>query len=246
MAAARAASVCGRRYGDSAARRWNTWARGEEDVLRLLKEGSTVRRVPAAATRDSTRSASASRLLASLGIAAVALAGAVSVEAPRAPKARALAHVAGLARSLQRIFEARREGRAHRGVGGETSVPAMPLSAPDVKTLLRFQMMAAELAHTAEKATTVQQAAAVSVRLDAVMDELGDVLQGADPELAAEFRKTVTEGPSSPAALGPRAAALVGWIKGAVEAEKWEIRVKAGAEAYAKARIREERKTGSW
>lgn len=40
------------------------------------------------------------------------------------------------------------------------------------------------------------------------------------------------------------ASVLVGWLEGAIEAETYEMRVKAEAEAYAKERIRSERTVG--
>jgi len=84
---------------------------------------------------------------------------------------------------------------------------------------------------------------AVKAQLDALHAQVLASLKNADPSLAAEFAKIVrTDGGMFTAEA--QAAALVGWKKGVVAAELFEAKMKAEAEAYAEARVKEERRVG--
>jgi hypothetical protein len=120
----------------------------------------------------------------------------------------------------------------------------MALDLEHTKRLIRLQGVADELLGAARRADTKAEQDAVGEHVDAVMQEVLEVLDDVEPGMADEFRQTVVSGGRSSAAVGPRAATLVGWLKGAVAAESLEKRMQAEAEAYAQARVEHERPIG--
>jgi hypothetical protein len=112
------------------------------------------------------------------------------------------------------------------------------------KRLIRLQGVADELLGAARRADDPAEETSVGEHLDAVMKEVLELLQEADPEMADEFRQTVVEGGTGAGSVDPRAATLIGWLKGAVAAESLEQRMQADAKAYAEARIEREHPIG--
>jgi hypothetical protein len=66
--------------------------------------------------------------------------------------------------------------------------------------------------------------------LEGLIDEVHETLRNADPALAEEFERIVIG--TAGARLSPtaQAAILTGWLKGAVEAETLEVRIRVGEE----------------
>src|SRR6266550_4120875 len=120
----------------------------------------------------------------------------------------------------------------------------MALDFEHTKRLIRLQGVADELLGAAQRADSKAEQDAVGEHVDAVMQEVLEVLTEVDSEMADEFRQTVVSGGRSSAAADPRAATLLGWLKGAVAAESLDKRVQAEAEAYAQARVERERPIG--
>jgi len=121
---------------------------------------------------------------------------------------------------------------------------AVGLDLAQTKRLIRLQGVADELLGAAQRADEPAEEASVAEHLDAVMNEVLEVLQEADAEMADEFRQTVVEGGTGAGSVDPRAATLIGWLKGAVAAESLEQRMQADARAYAEARIEQEHPIG--
>jgi hypothetical protein len=120
----------------------------------------------------------------------------------------------------------------------------VPLDLGHTKRLIRLQGVADELLGAARRADTTAEETAVEEHLDAVMSEVVEVLAETDAEMAEEFRQTVVAGTRGAGSVGPRAATLVGWLKGAVYAESLEHRIEAEAQAYAQARVEQEQPLG--
>lgn len=64
--------------------------------------------------------------------------------------------------------------------------------------------------------------------LEELIDEVQGTLRNADPALADEFEQIVIRAPGARFSLIARAAILTGWLKGAVEAETLEVRIRVG------------------
>ena len=64
--------------------------------------------------------------------------------------------------------------------------------------------------------------------LDEVVDEVDSVLRDAEPNLAEEFQRIVNAESARRLDFSARSALLTGWLKGAVEAETLEIRLRVG------------------
>jgi PAS domain-containing protein len=120
----------------------------------------------------------------------------------------------------------------------------MPLNWEQTKALMRYCGMAEELVESTSQIRSIQSANAIDGRVVAVGEEVLRILLDADPEMAREFNAVVMEGSGMGVRAVPRAAALLGWLKGAIESETWEARLRAEAEALAEARLREERGVG--
>jgi hypothetical protein len=83
----------------------------------------------------------------------------------------------------------------------------------------------------------------VGDQLRGVIEEVALAVEGTS--LAEEFARIIPrEQQIFWRDVDPRASALVGWLRGAVQAESFQMRVDAEARAYAEARIREERRVG--
>lgn len=85
---------------------------------------------------------------------------------------------------------------------------------------------------------------AASNQLDALIGRVRDVLAAADPQLASEFDNVVTRANRTMWGADASASALLGWLKGLSAAEEIEAQRSANAEAYAEAKLREERSVG--
>jgi hypothetical protein len=120
----------------------------------------------------------------------------------------------------------------------------MPMSRAKTKALMRLQSVAEELGQVATRADSPAAAIALNDRLLSVIDEVSRTVT-ADNRLAAEFETIVVKGtprrsrPQQAAEIIPTAAALVGWLKGAIEAETWDTKLRADAAALADAPDRE-------
>ena len=106
----------------------------------------------------------------------------------------------------------------------------MSLTWGGIKRLVRLQAVAEQLASIArrgeETATSRDYGGRIDVMLDDLVNEAHDVLQDADPALAEEFERIVTGRRALPLSLTVRASILAGWLRGAVEAETLEVRIR--------------------
>jgi hypothetical protein len=66
--------------------------------------------------------------------------------------------------------------------------------------------------------------------LEGLIDEVHETVRNADPALAEEFERIVIGAPDRRLSLIARAAILTSWLKGAVEAETLEVRIRVGDE----------------
>lgn len=117
----------------------------------------------------------------------------------------------------------------------------MALTWEQTKKLSRMQGVVGELRDAARRASdshAVKRQAAVRQQLDAVVAQVLELLEEADPTLAAELRGIAeTEGGAT--ATEAKVVAVYGWLKGAVEAEALDMRVREEARAYGEARAHE-------
>jgi hypothetical protein len=102
----------------------------------------------------------------------------------------------------------------------------------DIKQLVRLQAVAEQFAVIAQRGEESGEWRAVGRGLSGVLEALIDgvhrALSGADPGLAEEFEQIVIDTTSEQLSLNARAAILAGWLKGAVEAETLEVRIRVG------------------
>jgi hypothetical protein len=66
--------------------------------------------------------------------------------------------------------------------------------------------------------------------LEELINEVHVTLEADDPALAQEFERIVMETSGGRLSLNARAAILIGWLRGAVEAETLELRIRVGEE----------------
>jgi hypothetical protein len=66
--------------------------------------------------------------------------------------------------------------------------------------------------------------------LQVLIDEVHGTLDDADPALAEEFERIVIGSSGTRVSIRARAAILTGWLKGTVEAETLEVRIRVGEE----------------
>ena len=101
-----------------------------------------------------------------------------------------------------------------------------------IKRLVRLQAVADQLAIIArrgeEPATSRDYGGRIDFVLDELIDETHDVLRDADPALAEEFERIVTRRRAFPLSVAARASILAGWLRGAVDAETLEVRIRMG------------------
>jgi hypothetical protein len=114
----------------------------------------------------------------------------------------------------------------------------------DTKRLARLQGLAEELLAGARATRGPETMRMIDQHLDKLMDEIAALLEGADAVAAAEFHRTVRSVTGGWSGAPARAAAVVGWLRGAVEAESLERRIAAEAQAYGEERARQERGVG--
>jgi hypothetical protein len=84
----------------------------------------------------------------------------------------------------------------------------------------------------------------VGKQLNALLGEMRAQLRGAEPEEAEFSRLFPHEEKIFWRDAEPRASALAGWIRGAVDAAILSVRIEAEARAYAEQRLKEERGIG--
>ena len=108
----------------------------------------------------------------------------------------------------------------------------MSLAWGDIKQLVRLQAVAEQFAVIAQRGEESGEWRAVGRGLSGVLEALIDgvhrTLSGADPGLAEEFEQIVIHTTSERLSLNAQAAILAGWLKGAVEAETLEVRIRIG------------------
>jgi hypothetical protein len=122
----------------------------------------------------------------------------------------------------------------------------MALSLPALKQVMRIQGSADELLRAAKAGDSGADLRPVAASLDRLCDETSALLREEDSALADEFERVVREPGHQTAwrqaeALGSN---LVGWLNGLTAAERFEAEVNKNAEAYAEARLRQERPVG--
>jgi hypothetical protein len=110
----------------------------------------------------------------------------------------------------------------------------MSLTWGGIKRLVRLQAVADQLAVMAhpDQASVMAPAAGgrgLSVILDELIDETHEALRDADPDLAEEFKRIVTETTDEAwLSLAARASLLAAWLDGTVEAETMEVHIRMG------------------
>jgi hypothetical protein len=108
----------------------------------------------------------------------------------------------------------------------------MSLTWGGIKRLVRLQAVADQLAVIARRAEEPVISREYGGRIDFVLDELMDethaVLRDADPALAEEFERIVTRRRAFPLSVAARASILAGWLRGTVDAEALEVRIRMG------------------
>jgi hypothetical protein len=103
----------------------------------------------------------------------------------------------------------------------------MSLTWGGIKQLVRLHAVVEEfsvLVHNEEQVKRRDLEEQLQVLIDVVHEALAD----ADTALAEEFERIVIAAPGRPLPLTARVASLVGWLKGAVEAETLEVRIRIG------------------
>ena len=124
----------------------------------------------------------------------------------------------------------------------------MALTWEQTKALIRAKAVADELMTAARRASdrsSVQRSAAAGRNIDALVEQVRGVLAQADtPDLVGEFDAMLAGAEGGASAVEARAAAVLGWLEGVVEAESFEMRLREEAAAYAEARVRAERPVG--
>jgi hypothetical protein len=107
----------------------------------------------------------------------------------------------------------------------------MALTWVGIKELVRLHAVSEQLAVSvpgAEGARRRESERSLGHVLDEVVDEVETVLRDAEPSLADEFQRIVNAENARRLDFSARSALLTGWLKGAVEAETLEIRLRVG------------------
>jgi hypothetical protein len=103
----------------------------------------------------------------------------------------------------------------------------MSLTWGGIKQLVRLHAVVEELSvlvHNEEQGKRRDLEEQLQVLIDVVHEALAD----ADTALAEEFERIVIAAPGRRLPLTARVASLAGWLKGAVEAETLEVRIRIG------------------
>jgi hypothetical protein len=108
----------------------------------------------------------------------------------------------------------------------------MSLTWGGIKRLVRLQAVAEQLADIAQRSQNPEMSRESGGRLNVILDELidaaHDVLRDADPGLAEEFDRIVTDRAAARLSVAVRASILSGWLHGTVEGETLEVRIRMG------------------
>jgi hypothetical protein len=123
----------------------------------------------------------------------------------------------------------------------------MTLSLGQIQHLIRLQATAEGLLGSVRAFTGRQgnqPLRAASKQIEALIENVREVLAEADPALAEQFDREVAGQSEGFMGADARASALVGWLKGVTTAEQLEAQMRANAEAYAEAKVKEERGVG--
>jgi hypothetical protein len=96
-----------------------------------------------------------------------------------------------------------------------------------IKQLVRLHAVAHELALVA-RGEEAGMRRDLGEALDALVGIVHETLTDSDPALAEEFERIVIAATGGRLPLATRIATLEGWLKGAVEAETLEVRIRIG------------------
>jgi hypothetical protein len=106
----------------------------------------------------------------------------------------------------------------------------MALTWVGIKQLVRLQAVSEQLAvsvHDAEGSRRVRESErGLGHVLDEIIEEVDTALREAEPRLAEEFQRIVNAERAKRLDFAARSALLTGWLKGAVEAETLEVRLR--------------------
>lgn len=120
----------------------------------------------------------------------------------------------------------------------------MPLNWEQTKSLVRIQGLIADMLSGLDSRRNNAPLRAADRALDAVVEEVLGILDAGEPQTADEFRRLHDGLGSGFASVQARGGAILGWLKGAVEAETLQRRMAEEARAYGEARARAERRVG--
>ncbi len=108
----------------------------------------------------------------------------------------------------------------------------MALTWVGIKQLVRLQAASEQLAINVHEVEGPQRLRdferGLGQVLDEIIDEVDTALRDADPTLADEFQRIVNGERAARLDFAARSALLTGWLKGAVEAETLEVRLRVG------------------
>jgi hypothetical protein len=106
----------------------------------------------------------------------------------------------------------------------------MALTWVGIKQLVRLQAVSEQLAvsvHDADGSRRVRESErGLGHVLDEIIEEVDTALREAEPRLAEEFQRIVNAERVKRLDFATRSALLTGWLKGAVEAETLEVRLR--------------------
>ena len=108
----------------------------------------------------------------------------------------------------------------------------MALTWVGIKQLVRLQAVSEQLTVNVQKVDGTQRMRdlerSLGQVLDAIVDEVDTALREAEPSLADEFQRIVNGERTARLNFAARSALLTGWLRGAVEAETLEVRIRVG------------------
>jgi hypothetical protein len=106
----------------------------------------------------------------------------------------------------------------------------MTLTWGGIKQLVRLQAVAEQFVAITQEGEERREGRGLGGVLEGLIDEVHEIVRNADPALADEFERIVIGSPDRRLSLSARAAILTSWLKGAVEAETLEVRIRVGDE----------------
>jgi AcrR family transcriptional regulator len=109
----------------------------------------------------------------------------------------------------------------------------MALTWVGIKQLVRLQAVSEQLANNVQEGDSPKRVRDFEERtlglvLGEIIDEVDTALREAEPSLAEEFQRIVNGDRAARLDFAARSALLTGWLKGAVEAETLEVRLRVG------------------